>query len=158
MPSSTRRAAGLPPAALPEGSAAFVRDTCVCLHLQRAARAVGRRFDEALRPLGLTHEQFSLLMSLAGGAPPGIGALAAELVLDRTTLSANLKPLQRRGLLQVLPDPADGRGRLVALTPGGQQLLAEALPLWQAVQERTAASHPGLDWPPVRQGLRTLAA
>jgi len=74
----------------------MVRDTCLCLHLQRAARAVARRFDEALRPLGLTSGQFSLLMSLNRPQPPTIGHVAGVLAMDRTTLTANLKPLVRR--------------------------------------------------------------
>ena len=75
----------------------MVRDTCLCLHLQRAARAVARQFDEALRPLGLTNGQFSLLMSLNRPEPPTLGAVAALLAMDRTTLTANLKPLDGAG-------------------------------------------------------------
>src|SRR5215217_7749083 len=63
-----------------------VRDTCLCLHVQRAARALARRFDDALRPLGLTNGQFSLLMSLNRPKPSGIGSVAALLAMDRTTL------------------------------------------------------------------------
>src|SRR5260370_16537102 len=74
-----------------------VRDTCLCLHLQRAARAVARRFDAALRPLGLTNGQFSLLMSLNREDPPTIGSVSPLLPMDRKTLTANLKPLERRG-------------------------------------------------------------
>src|SRR5919199_6973244 len=83
-----------------------VRDTCLCLHVQRAARALARRFDEALRPVGLTHGQFSLLMSLNRPEPPTIGSVAALLAMDRTTLTANLKPLERRGPVQGTRDPA----------------------------------------------------
>src|SRR3954453_13950675 len=89
----------------------MVRNTCLCLHLQRAARAVARRFDEALRPLGLTNGQFSLLMSLNRPEAPTIGSVAALLAVDRTTLTANLKPLTRRGLVEVRIDDADRRGR-----------------------------------------------
>src|SRR5258707_307145 len=78
-----------------------VRDTCLCLHLQRAARAVARRFDEALRPLGLTSGQFSLLMSLNRAEPPTLRHVAAVLAMDRTTLTATLKPLERRGLVDM---------------------------------------------------------
>ena len=78
-----------------------VRDTCLCLHIQRAARAVARRFDIALRPLGLTNGQFSLLMSLNRPKPPAMASVAALLAMDRTTLTANLKPLERRGLVTV---------------------------------------------------------
>src|SRR6516225_7317815 len=86
-----------------------VRDTCLCLHLQRAARAVARRFDAALRPLDLTNGQFSLLMSLNREQPPSIGSVSALLATDRTTLTANLKPLERRGLVRVSIDDADKR-------------------------------------------------
>src|ERR687883_443751 len=79
-----------------------VRDTCLCLHAQRAARALARRFDDALRPLDLTNGQFSLLMALNRPEPAGIGAIASLLAMDRTTLTAALKPLQRRGLVEVL--------------------------------------------------------
>src|SRR5438094_4398469 len=98
----------------------MVRDTCLCLHLQRAARAVARRFDEALRPLGLTNGQFSLLMSLNRPQPPTIGAVAMLLAMDRTTLTAALKPLLRRRIVEVSVDPADRRSRRMALTPAGQ--------------------------------------
>src|SRR3990167_11316512 len=107
-----------------------VRDTCLCLHVQRAARALARRFDEALRPLGLTNGQFSLLMSLNRPEPAGMGGVANLLAMDRTTLTAALKPLERRGLLTVAPDPKDGRARVLSLTPDGRALRAQALPLW----------------------------
>src|SRR6266853_2881970 len=88
-----------------------VRDTCLCLHLQRAARAVARRFDAALRPLGLTSGQFSVLMSLNRRQAASIASVAALLAMDRTTLTANLKPLERRGLVKVTVDGADKRCR-----------------------------------------------
>src|SRR6266705_2701755 len=89
----------------------LVRDTCLCLHLQRATRAVARRFDAVLRPFGLTTGQFSLLMSLNRPEPPTIGSVSALLAMDRTTLTANLKPLERRGLVKVSIDDADKRTR-----------------------------------------------
>src|ERR1051325_3263141 len=109
----------------------MVRDTCLCLHLQRAARAVARRFDEALRPLGLTNGQFSLLMSLNRPEPPTIGRVAAVLAMDRTTLTAALKPLVRRGLVRTIVDPDDRRSRRLVLTTAGRALLSEALPVWE---------------------------
>ena len=107
-----------------------VRDTCLCLHLQRAARAVARRFDAALRPLGLTSGQFSLLMSLNRPDPPSMKDVAALLAMDRTTLTANLKPLERRALVKVKVDKADKRGRRLHLTAAGRALLAAAAPVW----------------------------
>jgi DNA-binding MarR family transcriptional regulator len=111
-----------------------VRDTCLCLHVQRAARAVARRYDEALRPVGLTNFQFSLLMSLNRPEPAGMGQVSSLLAMDRTTLTANLKPLERRGLVTIAAGPTDKRSRLLALTPAGRSLLAAALPLWETTQ------------------------
>jgi DNA-binding MarR family transcriptional regulator len=108
-----------------------VRDTCLCLHLQRAARAVARRFDAALRPLGLTNGQFSLLMSLNRPEAASIGNVSTLLAMDRTTLTANLKPLERRGLLTVTLDDADKRTRRLSLTPAGRALLCAAVPAWR---------------------------
>ena len=109
----------------------LVRDSCLCLHVQRAARALARRFDEALRPIGLTNGQFSLMMSLNRPEPPGMAAVASLLAMDRTTLTAALKPLRRRGLVRIMADPADRRGRLIALTKKGQATLARAVPVWR---------------------------
>ena len=108
----------------------FVRDHCLCLHAQRAARALARRFDEALRPLGLKSGQFSLLMSLNRPEPPTLGSVAELLAMDRTTLTANLKPLERDGLVEVRADEKDRRARRLALTGKGRALLARAVPVW----------------------------
>ncbi len=108
-----------------------VRDSCLCLHARRAARALSRRFDEAFRPLGLTNGQFSLMMSLNRPQAPSIGQVSALLAMDRTTLTANLKPLVRRGLVTVTAAEADRRSRRLALTPAGRELLANAVPIWK---------------------------
>lgn len=107
-----------------------VRDHCLCLRAQRAARTLARRFDEAFRPLGLTNGQFSLMMSLNQPDPPSMGRIAEFLAMDRTTLTAALKPLERRGLLRVIPHPTDGRSRIAKLTVQGCALLARAVPIW----------------------------
>jgi DNA-binding MarR family transcriptional regulator len=117
-----------------------VRDCCLCLHVQRAARALARRFDAALRPMGLTNQQFSLLMALNRPEPPGMAPVAELLAMDRTTLTAALKPLERRGLVRVAVDPEDRRGRKLLLTPQGRKLLTDATPMW----ERTHAEVEGL--------------
>jgi DNA-binding MarR family transcriptional regulator len=132
-----------------------VRDTCLCLHTQRAARALARRFDDALRPTELTNGQFSLLISLNRLEPPTIGNVSALLAMDRTTLTANLKPLERRGLVKVAIDPADKRSRHLTLTPAGHALLVGAAPLWKrahAATERLLNADPGT----LRATLRTL--
>jgi len=108
-----------------------IRDTCLCLHVQRAARALARRFDEALRPFGLTNGQFSLLMSLNRPEPPPMAPVAGLLAMDRTTLTAALKPLERRGLVEISPDSEDRRSRVLKLTREGRKLLARAVPVWQ---------------------------
>src|ERR1700680_4152597 len=119
------------PKGIPYATTHLVRDTCLCLHVQRAARALARRFDEALRPLDLTNGQFSLMMSLNRPEPPGMGPVAALLGMDRTTLTAALKPLQRRWLIKLSIDPSDQRGRRASLTRKGAMLLAKAVPVWE---------------------------
>lgn len=114
-----------------------VRDHCLCLHVQRAARALARRFDEAFKPVGLTNGQFSLLMALNRPDPPAMGPVAALLGMDRTTLTAKLKPLARRGLVRVCTDGGDRRGRRLALTAAGRQAVAAALPLWRRAHAET---------------------
>ena len=118
------------PLPVPYSTTLHVRDTCLCLAAQRAARTLARRFDEALRPIEITNGQFSLLMALNRPEPPPIGAVASLLAMDRTTLTAALKPLERRGLLTVSPDPEDRRSRRLALTREGMALLARAMPIW----------------------------
>jgi len=141
---------------IPFQTTIHVRDTCLCLHVQRAARALARRFDEALRPLGLTNGQFSLLMSLNRPEPAGMGGVANLLAMDRTTLTAALKPLERRGLLTVAPDPKDGRARVLSLTADGRALLAQALPIWTREHGRLDEDLGG-GIEELRMGLRALA-
>ena len=140
---------------LPVSATRLVRDNCLCLHVQRAARGLARRFDDVFRPLDLTHGQFSLLMSLNRPEPPTIGSVAALLAMDRTTLTAALKPLERRGLIKVAVDKEDKRSRRILLTADGRALLARALPLWtkeHAAIERQIDSADNL-----RTALRALS-
>jgi DNA-binding MarR family transcriptional regulator len=119
----------------PYESARYVRDRCLCLNTQRAARVLARHFDEAFRPLGITSGQFSLLMSLNRPEPPAMGSVAALLAMDRTTLTAALKPLQRHGLVDVKEDAEDRRSRRVCLTRAGRALLSEALAVWRSTHD-----------------------
>jgi len=141
---------------LPFALTLHVRDNCLCLHVQRAARALARRFDDALRPLGLTQGQFSLLMSLNRPQSPRIGDVASLLAMDRTTLTAALKPLQRRGLVKVKADKEDKRGRRLILTAAGRALLVAAAPVWTRTQAETerALTHASADT--LRATLREL--
>jgi DNA-binding MarR family transcriptional regulator len=122
---------------LPFAATHVVRDSCLCLHVQRAARALARKFDEALRPVELTSGQFSLLMSLNRPEPPSIGSVASLLAMDRTTLTANLKPLERRKLLKVAVDKEDKRSRRLIITAAGRALLHKAYPLWKKAHVET---------------------
>jgi DNA-binding MarR family transcriptional regulator len=134
-----------------------LRGNCLCLHLQRAARAVARRFDQSFRPLDLTSGQFSLMMSLNALDAPSIGNVSALLAMDRTTLTANLKPLERRGLVSVRVDDVDKRARRLTLTPAGRALLAAALPIWRethaAIESLVGMSDPDR----LRADLRALS-
>lgn len=141
---------------VPFATTLHVRDHCLCLHVQRAARALARRFDEALRPVGLTNGQFSLMMALNRPAPATFGPVAELLAMDRTTLTAALKPLQRRGLVTIAVDPADRRGRLLTLTEDGMALLASAVPIWQRTHEAIEATMPGAALGTLRETLRSL--
>src|SRR5437588_575704 len=134
-----------------------VRDACLCLHLQRAARAVARRFDAAFRPLGLTSGQFSLLMSLNRPEPPTIGSVSALLAMDRTTLTANLKPLERRGLVATAVDEADKRTRRLSLTKAGQALLTSAVPVWRETHAAIDGLLPRAGSDELRADLRALS-
>jgi DNA-binding MarR family transcriptional regulator len=111
-----------------------VARACACANLRKAARAVTQLFDGVLAPSGLKATQFTLLVTsrLMGETP--VGELAGTMAMDRTTLSRNLKPLVREGLLEVRPGE-DGRTRLVKVTPEGGRALAGAYPLWKRAQE-----------------------
>jgi DNA-binding MarR family transcriptional regulator len=112
----------------------LIYDECFGLNLKRAARTVGRRYDEALQPVDLTNGQFATLAVIAAFQPLSMQTLAEHLSMDRTTLTAALKPLERRVLVSVLPDELDRRARIVNLTDKGMKLLREAIPLWKKVQ------------------------
>jgi DNA-binding MarR family transcriptional regulator len=134
-----------------------VRDHCLCLHVQRAARALARRFDEAFRPLGLTNGQFSLLMSLNRPEPPAMGPVANLLAMDRTTLTAALKPLERRGLVRIAKDQSDRRNRTLILTAKGRDLLGRAVPIWQRTHAEIERPLSGAQLDELRDGLMAVS-
>ncbi len=142
---------------LPFAFTRHVRDTCLCLHVQRAARALARHFDAVLRPLDLTNGQFPLLMSLNRPEPPSIGNVSALLAMDRTTLTANLKPLDRRGLVKIAVDKEDKRGRRLIITAAGRALLRKAFPIWQKTHAETERSLTGISADTLRAALRALS-
>jgi DNA-binding MarR family transcriptional regulator len=128
---------------------------CVSFRLRRAARMVAKRYDDALRPVGLRNTQFSVLGALAYLGETGIGELAVQMATDGTTLTRNLDVLVRRGLIENVP-AEDGRVRRVRLTSLGQETLQEALPLWRAAQAKTLKSVGSDTWQKTRQILANI--
>jgi DNA-binding MarR family transcriptional regulator len=115
---------------------------CLWLRARRLSRVMTRAYDEALRPLGIQISQLGLLnvVALCGEGGGGMSTIAEILVMDRTTLSRNLRPLERSGLIKVVRAPDDGRARLVVLTPAGRRVIEEATPLWERAHRETIAS------------------
>jgi DNA-binding MarR family transcriptional regulator len=135
-----------------------IRDACLCFHAQRAARALARRFDSAFRPLGLTSGQFSLLNGLNRAEPPAVAELAELLAVDRTTTTAALKPLMRRGWVEAQAGARDRRKRLLRLTDAGRAVLAAATPVWSAAHAELESSFAPADLRRIRRELMSLSA
>ncbi len=108
---------------------------CLAFSVRKAARVVTQLYDEAFAPLGLKSTQFSLLNAINASGQISINDLAAALVMDRTTLTRNLKPLRSSGLVGIVPGD-DKRVRVVSLTAAGKKLLRQALPLWRQIQQQ----------------------
>jgi DNA-binding MarR family transcriptional regulator len=109
---------------------------CNCFALRKAARYLTAVYDKALAPVGLRATQLTILQRLGIQGEMTITKLAEVIVMDRTTLASNVKPLARDGLVTVEPSATDRRARIVAITPDGLSRLEAALPLWQAAQAR----------------------
>ncbi|MBL8838044.1 MAG: winged helix-turn-helix transcriptional regulator [Alphaproteobacteria bacterium] len=150
-----RERAGDAPSAAGEFGATLddIARRCFCLHARMTARAITRRYNAALAPLGLEITEFSLLAALAGGGAPSIAALAERLAFERTTLVRNLKRLAMRRLIE----KADRNGRAVryTLTALGRGLLERAVPLWTATQDQAESR---LDDGGAESALAALAA
>lgn len=108
---------------------------CICARVRRTARRVSQIYDRHLEPHGLTIGQFGVLAQVRTGEPPSIGELAARMVMDPTTLTRTIRPLQQRGLVALAPDAADRRTRRLALTAAGLAALRLARPGWAAAQD-----------------------
>ncbi len=109
---------------------------CTIFNLRKAARTVTHLYDEMLKPSGLRSTQYSLLTVISMGEAETISDLAHQLVMDRTTLTRNLKPLQSQGWIKRVPGE-DRRTRAWTITAQGRKALARALPLWQKAQKDT---------------------
>ncbi len=121
-----------------EGKAAPLPEANRCngTALRKATRRVSQLYDAVLAPSGLRSTQRSILIHIARAGTPTMGELAAALVLDRSALAHNLKPLERDGLVAVVADPRDKRNRLVRLTESGQARLDQSFALWEKAQRR----------------------
>ena len=133
-----------------------IAETCLCFRTQRAARALARRFDAAFRPLGITNGQFSLLAMLSAREARRMKDIAGFLAMDRTTLTAALKKVERDGLVAVKADPQDGRGKLVALTAKGRRRLERAKPVWRDEHARLERESVVLDASALRRQLAAI--
>ena len=107
---------------------------CTCLRLRKAARRITQIYDGYVEPFGLTITQFGLLAHLRVLDGIGVGALAEELVMDPTTLTRNLRPLERKGFVTAAADPMDRRARSLHLTDAGREVLRAARPAWASAQ------------------------
>jgi DNA-binding MarR family transcriptional regulator len=129
---------------------------CLCAALRRATRAVTRVYDDALRPLDLRITQFSLLRQLVRHGERTMRELAAIVVVEETALNRAVRGLESRGWVAIRTG-ADRRERVLAITASGRALLAEATPLWEAVQARMSAELGG-DWQVLMASLGAVTA
>ena len=135
----------------PSAAALEEAANCACLNLRKATRAVTQMYDEILKPSGLRVTQFSVLVAVAGEGPASMTAISRTLVMDRTTLTRNLKPLLARSLVKA-GKGHDRRQRPIAITPKGKDTLARALPLWRQANEQIVIGVGAARW----QGMSRL--
>jgi DNA-binding MarR family transcriptional regulator len=123
-------------------AARLMADQCLCFRARRVSRALTRMYDEALRPLGIQATQLTLLNAIALSGEEGgpMSATAELLAMDGTTLSRNLHPLEKAGLVRVGRDLADRRVRIALLTPAGRRLIEQALPRWKRAHRQVVAA------------------
>lgn len=134
-----------------------VLSPCHCAMLRKATRRVSQAYDTALAPAGLKTTQYTLLSAINRAGQPALNELAAILVMDRSTLGHNLRPLEREGLVEMLPDPADARSRRVRLTAQGRTRQAEARLLWEKMQARFEETFGPSQTAALREALLQLA-
>ena len=133
-------------------------EDCNCLAVRQAARHITQFYDQFLAPSGLRTTQFSILAKLRRLGPMTINALAAEMVMDRTTLGRNILPLEREGLIEIVPDPADRRSKVVRLTETGAARLRAARAGWTQAQKDFEAAFGGARATRLRDLLRAVTA
>ena len=138
-------------------SAARESARCACFNIRKAARAVTQLYDATLEPSGLRATQFALLMVLHGMGAATMTRLSSEMVMDRTTLTRNLRPLEKRGLVEATVG-ADRRTREIRLTTAGREALATALPLWRRAQAGVVGGLGKSHWDRLLPALAAVAA
>jgi DNA-binding MarR family transcriptional regulator len=128
---------------------------CNCLAARQASRYLTAVYDQALSPVELRITQFSILYKLVKNGPLVIGELAGKMAMDRTTLSSNLKPLERNGLIDVVPGE-DRRVKQAMITEAGLARYRLALPLWSEVQKKFEGAYGEKPASELRNALRTV--
>jgi DNA-binding MarR family transcriptional regulator len=131
---------------------------CNCLAVRQAARYVTQFYDRYLAAAGLRTTQYGILSRLKRHGPMSINTLAAELVLDRTTLGRNIRPLERDGLIKIESDPSDGRSRILRLTKAGDARFQRAQKHWAEAQKRFERVYGDRQASQLRKNLRALVA
>lgn len=126
--------------------------------LRMATRRISQLYDVILAPCGIRSTQFSILTAIARAAKPSIGEIANSMVIDRSALAHNLKPLERAGLVQIVADESDKRSRLIVLTSDGVAKLSEALPLWEEAQRNFRIAFGTKNADKMRESLNILTS
>ena len=134
----------------------YVAERCAHFNLKKAVRSVTQRYDEALGEVDLRISQFTLLVSSSLAGATSMSDLAEQLAMDRTTLSRNVQPLVKRGLLELTRSQSDSRTRLVEITPEGERLLARAYPLWEEAQKEVTQTFDDTAYDNLLNDMRTL--
>jgi DNA-binding MarR family transcriptional regulator len=140
-----------------QSAAAQVATFCTCSNVRRASRAVTQMFDSILQPSGLKMTQLTLLVALAKVGQAPLTRLAAGLVMDRTTLTRNLKPLESQGFIRI-ETGEDKRHRMIALTERGREALERALPLWERAQSHVIGGLGRRRWQELLDDLSALVS
>ena len=144
-----------PADALDPAKCAEMISTCACFQLRKATRLITQFYDEALRPSGLLSTQLPILVTLYLTGPAPISLLAKRLVTDRSALARNFKPLEKQGMIEIMPG-GDRRTRQVTLTPRGEEAVARATPLWEKAQSTIVETLGQNQWHVLREGLSAV--
>jgi DNA-binding MarR family transcriptional regulator len=131
---------------------------CNCLAVRQAARYITQFYDRYLAAAGLRTTQYGVLSRLWRQGPMSINTLAAELVVDRTTLARNIRPLERVGLIAIESDPSDGRSKILRLTKAGEARFRRAEKYWVQAQTRFERAYGGRRASQLRESLRAVVA